>query len=99
MCTFCVPYVPVKLRRRSLRAPLPGDPRGEEDEQGILSSVQKIHNIVDEEIKAGIDEKRIIVGGFSQGGALSYLVALTTERKVRDLIDISRNASSNALVS
>lgn len=67
---------------KSLRAPLPGNPRDEEDEEGILASVNKIHALVEDEIKSGIDENRIVVGGFSQGAALSLLIGVTTERKV-----------------
>lgn len=67
---------------KSLRAPLPGNPRSEEDEEGILASVNKIHALVEDEIKDGIDENRIVVGGFSQGAAMSLLVGVTTERKV-----------------
>ena len=66
----------------TLRAPLPGDPRGEEDEEGTWESVNKIHSLVDDEIKNGIDENRIVVGGFSQGAAMSLLVGLTSTKKV-----------------
>lgn len=53
----------------------------DEDEKGILESVNKIHQLVDEEAKS-VPEDRIVVGGFSQGAAISLLVSLTTERKV-----------------
>jgi len=74
---------------KTLRAPLPGDPRGEEDEKGIWESVNKIHGLVDAEIKAGVDESRIVVGGFSQGAAMSLLVALTSEKKLGGVIGLS----------
>lgn len=48
-----------------------------------MESVNKIHGLVDAEIKAGLDESRVVVGGFSQGAAISLLVALTTDKKVR----------------
>ena len=49
----------------------------------MLKSVSEIKEIVDSEVSSGMDEGRILVGGFSQGGALTYLTALTTDRKVR----------------
>lgn len=48
----------------------------------MLKSVSEIKEIVDSEVSSGMDEGRILVGGFSQGGALTYLTALTTDRKV-----------------
>merc|ERR1712093_13000 len=74
---------------KSLRAPLPGNARGEEDEKGIMESVNKIHSLVDAEIEAGLDASRVVVGGFSQGAAVSLLVALTTEKKLGGVIGLS----------
>ena len=45
-----------------------------EDEAGILASAQSIHAIIEEQINKGISSERIILGGFSQGGALALLV-------------------------
>lgn len=67
-------------RNRSLKPPRLDDPHAE-DEKGILESVNKIHGLVNEESKH-IPSERIVVGGFSQGAALSLLVSLTTEKKV-----------------
>ena len=47
----------------------------------MLASASKIHSLVDEEAKV-VPEDRIVVGGFSQGAAISLLVSLTTEKKV-----------------
>merc|ERR1711939_856097 len=48
---------------KSLRAPLPGNARGEEDEKGIMESVNKIHSLVDAEIEAG--RRRFLAGSCS----------------------------------
>ncbi|TVY43700.1 Acyl-protein thioesterase [Lachnellula occidentalis] len=42
----------------------------EEDEEELLQSVEYICGLVDEEVKSGVDLKRIVIGGFSQGCAM-----------------------------
>ena len=39
----------------------------------------QVLEIVDAEIKQGIPSERIILGGFSMGGAMSFYLALTSE--------------------
>ena len=48
----------------------------------MWESVKGIQSLVEDEVKAGIPEDRIVVGGFSQGAAISLLTGLTSERKV-----------------
>jgi predicted esterase len=45
-----------------------------ENVEGVVKSVKHLHSIIDEQIGKGIPNDRIIVGGFSQGGAVSLLV-------------------------
>lgn len=40
----------------------------------MLASAKKIHGIIKEQIDKGISSERIILGGFSQGGAIALLV-------------------------
>ena len=47
------------------------DPTGQEDDRGIEKSKQVITNLIEDEINNGIDPSRIVLGGFSQGGALA----------------------------
>ncbi|KAJ4420475.1 hypothetical protein N0V82_004352 [Gnomoniopsis sp. IMI 355080] len=47
-----------------------------EDEEGILRTVEYIDSLVAAEVEAGIDPKRIVVGGFSQGCAVSMIWGL-----------------------
>jgi len=42
----------------------------------IEASIAAVHRIIDEEVENGIDAKRIILGGFSQGGALALCSAV-----------------------
>lgn len=47
-----------------------------DDKQGLMESVRFVQDIVEQEVSKGIPRERIVVGGFSQGGA----VALQTLR-------------------
>ena len=58
------------------------DPTGQEDERGIEKSKQIITNLIEDEINNGIDASRIVIGGFSQGGALSLYTGLSGKYKV-----------------
>ncbi|KAF2500796.1 alpha/beta-hydrolase [Lophium mytilinum] len=49
-----------------------------EDEEGINSSVAYIVSLIDEFVASGIPANRIVVGGFSQGCAVSMLLGLTS---------------------
>lgn len=40
----------------------------------MLKSVDVVHGIIEEQIAKGIPSERIVVGGFSQGGAIALLV-------------------------
>jgi predicted esterase len=40
----------------------------------MQSSAEKIHGIIKEQIDKGISSERIVLGGFSQGGAIALLV-------------------------
>ncbi|KAF8842682.1 Phospholipase/carboxylesterase [Paxillus ammoniavirescens] len=48
-----------------------------EDRTGMLESARTIDQYIQGEVDSGIPPGRIVVGGFSQGGAMSLLTALT----------------------
>lgn len=48
-----------------------------EDEPGLKRGAALVTDLVAKEVAAGIDPKRIILGGFSMGGALAIYTALT----------------------
>ncbi|XP_009947614.1 PREDICTED: acyl-protein thioesterase 2-like [Leptosomus discolor] len=50
-------------------------PDAPEDEAGIKKAAENIKAIIEHEMKNGIPPNRIILGGFSQGGALSLYTA------------------------
>lgn len=62
---------------------------GEEDEKGMLESSITINQLISQEIDAGIPADRIVLGGFSQGGIMTLLAGLTSERKLAGLLVLS----------
>ncbi|XP_005988807.1 acyl-protein thioesterase 2 [Latimeria chalumnae] len=64
-------------------------PDDAEDEIGIKKAAENIKGIIEHEIKNGIPSSRIILGGFSQGGALSLYTALTSQHKLAGVLALS----------
>ncbi|KAH7192486.1 acyl-protein thioesterase 1 [Fusarium flagelliforme] len=60
-----------------------------EDAEGIKRSQQYFHELIQEEINSGISPERIVLGGFSQGGAMSLLAGLTCTSKLGGIIGLS----------
>ncbi|SPQ19671.1 8be0b131-e0c1-431b-8997-3c46d37006fa [Thermothielavioides terrestris] len=63
--------------------------RRNEDEAGILLSQAYFHELIQQEIDAGIPSDRIIIGGFSQGGAMSIFSGLTAKVKLAGIVALS----------
>ncbi|RKP11177.1 Phospholipase/carboxylesterase/thioesterase [Thamnocephalis sphaerospora] len=61
----------------------------DEDEAGMLASSLKISHMIRDEVHAGIPSNRIVVGGFSQGGAMSLLCGLSSEHKLAGIVNLS----------
>lgn len=68
-----------------VRIPVPG----EEDEAGMLRSIASIDALLTEIVASGIDPSRIVLGGFSQGAAMTLLTGLTTAKKLAGLFVLS----------
>ncbi|GBE80112.1 Phospholipase/carboxylesterase [Sparassis latifolia] len=60
-----------------------------EDETRILHTVHSLNQIITAEVDAGIPANRIVLGGFSQGGAVTIFTGLTSERKLAGLAVLS----------
>ncbi|CAN0021528.1 unnamed protein product [Lampetra planeri] len=60
-----------------------------EDEQGIKQAAEHVKKMIDQEVESGIPSNRIILGGFSQGGALSLYTALTSQQKLAGVVALS----------
>ncbi|KAI8851766.1 Phospholipase/carboxylesterase/thioesterase [Chytridium lagenaria] len=61
----------------------------QEDRPGMLKTVEIIDALIQREIDAGVDSKRIVLGGFSQGSAMSLLTSLTTNHKLAGIVALS----------
>lgn len=59
------------------------------DEGQLRTSAARVHQLIDAEIARGIDSRRIIVAGFSQGGAVAYEAALTYPQPLGGLLALS----------
>ena len=71
--------------------PDPEENDEEDDEDGIFKSVEYVCGLIDREVEAGVPMKRIVVGGFSQGYAISLLVELISryEGKLGGVVGLS----------
>lgn len=65
------------------------DPNAAEDESGIKSAAEGIHRLIEEEEKAGISSERVVLGGFSMGGALALYSALRYPRRLAGILGLS----------
>ncbi|WP_346797147.1 carboxylesterase [Halomonas sp. Bachu 37] len=59
------------------------------DEPQLKTSAERIKGLVEEQIDQGIDSRRIIMAGFSQGGAVAYQAALTCPAPLGGLLAMS----------
>lgn len=60
-----------------------------QDEPSLLSAASAINSLIAHEIASGTDAKRIVLGGFSQGGMLSLFTGITTEKSLGGVICLS----------
>lgn len=65
------------------------DAEGRADADGVRESTALLEGLVAREIERGIDEDRIVIAGFSMGGAIAINTALTTKRKLAGLMALS----------
>jgi len=87
------PTMPVTLNA-GFRMPSWFDLRGlddktPEDAAGIKSARDSIHSMIAEEERAGIPAARIVLGGFSQGGALALYSAFSYPRRLGGVLALS----------
>lgn len=65
------------------------DLQRQEDEQGVRNSQQAIETLIEEQIDLGFTPERMVLAGFSQGGAITYQAGLRGKRKLAGLIALS----------
>lgn len=59
------------------------------DEGQLRDSARYVQRLIDEQIAGGIDSRRILVAGFSQGGAVAYEAALTYPEPLAGVLALS----------
>ena len=62
---------------------------GPEDETGALRSRDEVSKLIAQEIAEGLPANRIVVGGFSQGAAITLVTGLTTPHQLAGLTILS----------
>jgi len=61
----------------------------EEDEADIIKSRDYFHSLIDAEVAKGIPTNRIVIGGFSQGGAMSLISGITYKNQLGGIFGLS----------
>uniref|UniRef100_A0A3P9J4Z8 Acyl-protein thioesterase 1 n=1 Tax=Oryzias latipes TaxID=8090 RepID=A0A3P9J4Z8_ORYLA len=93
---YIFPHAPTMPVSLNMRMSMPSwfdiyglSPDADEDEAGIKRASENLKTLIEQEVRNGIPSHRIILGGFSQGGALSLYTALTTQQKLAGVIALS----------
>ncbi|OHE99753.1 phospholipase/Carboxylesterase [Colletotrichum orchidophilum] len=63
--------------------------RESEDERGILASSEYFQQLIQAEVDAGIPAERVVLGGFSQGGAMAIFSGLTGKHRIGGIVGLS----------
>ena len=71
-------FSPIPVGRSSKPEDEDDDEFNEEGEDEILESVEYVCKLIDEEVTNGVPVERIVVGGFSQGCAVSLVLGLVS---------------------
>ncbi|XP_052031964.1 acyl-protein thioesterase 1 [Apodemus sylvaticus] len=93
---YICPHAPIMPVTLNMNMAMPSwfdiiglSPDSQEDEYGIKQAAETVKALIDQEVKNGIPSNRIILGGFSQGGALSLYTALTTQQRLAGVTALS----------
>ena len=93
---FVFPHAPVRAITINGGIPMRGwyditdvDLRATEDEAGIRTSADLISRILDTELERGIPADRLVLAGFSQGGAIALHTGLRFNHRLAGLIALS----------
>jgi phospholipase/carboxylesterase len=69
------------------------------DEAGLLESRAFVRDLIEREAARGVPSERVILAGFSQGGAVAYLAGLTHPTPLAGIIALSTYIPSARLLS
>ncbi|XP_062507039.1 acyl-protein thioesterase 1-like [Corticium candelabrum] len=59
------------------------------DEQGVKEAASRVHSMIKDEVDHGIASDRIVLGGFSQGGAIALYAGVTAEKQLAGITALS----------
>jgi len=68
------------------------------DVEQLNMSAGAIRNFIDRELERGIESRRIVVAGFSQGGAVAYQTALSYEKTLGGLLTMSAYFATSDII-
>ena len=69
------------------------------DEKQLTASAEAVKHLVEREIARGIASEKIILAGFSQGGAVVYQAGLTSEKTLAGFLILSSYFATHASVN
>ncbi len=69
------------------------------DERQLIASAEAVQRLVEREIARGVASEKIILVGFSQGGAVAYHAGLTYEKSLAGLLILSSYFATHASAS
>lgn len=75
------------------------DREEQEDEAGIVASAAAIDNLIEREVSGGIESRRIVLAGFSQGGAIALFTGLRHAAPLAGILALSTYLPLADLVS
>jgi len=93
---FVFPHAPVQpvtinggAAMRSWYDILSFDSEGRADRDGVINSSALLEGLIEREIERGIAPNRVVLAGFSQGGAVAMHTALQTKHDIAGLMALS----------
>jgi phospholipase/carboxylesterase len=93
---FVFPHAPVRpvtinggMRMRAWYDILGMELGSRQDETGILDSDQRVRALIERERQRGVAPERIVLAGFSQGGAIALHLGLRFEERLAGIVALS----------
>ncbi|HEV7122070.1 MAG TPA: dienelactone hydrolase family protein [Rhodanobacter sp.] len=75
------------------------DPQSRQDEAGVRASVREVETLIAREHDRGIPGERIVLAGFSQGGAVALAAGLCHAQKLAGIVALSTYLPIAAVLS
>jgi phospholipase/carboxylesterase len=93
---FIFPHAPVRpvTLNNGMKMPAWFDifgltPGSQQDEAGIRNAEQRVVDLIDQEIASGIPSEKIVLAGFSQGGAVALQTGLRYPKPLAGILGLS----------